>query len=702
MKRLLILLIIFFVATSHIFSQSKSKRLAKADKAFDLEEYYKAAELYKKAYEKTKNRAVKAEIIFKQAECYRLSGNTKRAENYYKRAIKTKFPNTIVFLRYADVLRMNQDYDEALLQYQKYLELNPNDIDGEKGLKSCEFALKWLSTPTRYKLELMPLVNSRFSDFSPAFGNSDYTEMYFTSARSGGITDKLDDRTGEAFTDIYVTRLDKKGKWSIPVLAGDPINTEGNEGSVALNDRGTSMYLTLCKVEKKKSLGCGIYISKRKGRLWENPQELQIKLDSNTSIGHPTLSSDEKILIFSSDLSNGYGGKDLWLVKREKRNRWSEPINLGPAVNTTGDEMFPFLHPDGTLYFSSDGHIGVGGLDIYKSSPDANGAYSSVVNLKCPVNSSGDDFGMVIESNGERGYLTSNRSGGKGGDDIYQFELPPLKLFIKGVVTDSKTGAIITNANIELIGSDGSTTKKNTDNTGSYEFQLKPLTSYEVIVAKEEYLKKKITETTYGLEFDKTFTADFSIDPIKKEIVLPRIEYDFAKSELRQKSIEDLNLLVITLNDNPNIVIELQSHTDYVGSDKQNMKLSQDRANVCISYLVNQGVNSERLIALGKGETVPFVIDKDDGKFKQGDVLTERYIKKLRRKKHQEKANQYNRRTSFKVISENYVSSDEAPVETDDDIKKQEDGKSENLINDDNKETKEAPEDNNVQEGPEK
>ena len=702
MKRLFILLIVFSTSTSYIFSQSKSKRLSKADKAFDLEEYYKAAELYKKAYEKAKNRAVKAEIIFKQAECYRLSGNTKRAANYYKRAIKTKFPNTIVYLRYADVLRMNENYDEALIQYQKYLELNPNDVEGEKGLRSCEFALKWLDNPTRYKLELMPLVNSRFSDFSPAFGNSDYTEMYFTSARSGGITDKLDDRTGEAFTDIYVTRIDKKGKWSIPVLVGEPINTEGNEGSVALNNRGTNMYLTLCKVEKKKSLGCAIYISKRKGKLWENPQQLQIKLDSNTSIGHPTLSSDEKILIFSSDLGDGYGGKDLWLVKREKRNRWSEPINLGPAVNTTGDEMFPFLHPDGTLYFSSDGHIGLGGLDIYKSTPDGNGAFSSVMNLKCPVNSSGDDFGMVIETNGERGYLTSNRSGGKGGDDIYQFELPPLKLFLKGVVTDSKTGGILTNASIELIGSDGSVVKKNTDNTGSYEFQLNPLTSYEIIVSNEGYLKKKFSETTYGLEFDKTFVIDFLIDPIKKEIVLPRIEYDFAKSDLRRQSIEDLDLLVIALNDNPNIVIELQSHTDYIGSNRQNMRLSQARADVCIAYLVEKGINPERLIALGKGETVPFVMEKNDGKLKKGDVLTERYIKKLRRKKDKDKANQYNRRTSFKVISEDYIPSvnDNTSGLDNNDLDKTEDQEVEKSSNEE--EIKEEPNKNTEQEWPEK
>ena len=222
--------------------------MVKADNAFTLEEYAKAAELYKKAYQKTKNRAVKAEIIFKQAECYRLSGNIKRAESYYKRAIKAKYPDVIVYLRYADVLRMQEDYEEAVKQYQKYMQLKPTDVNGEMGLRSCDFALKWKDIPTRYKVEIMPLVNDRNSDYSPSFGNGDYTELYFTSSRAGGLTEKIDNRTGEVFADIYFTKLNKKGIWSTPIIVPEPINTEGNEGSVSVNKRGTTMYLTKCKV----------------------------------------------------------------------------------------------------------------------------------------------------------------------------------------------------------------------------------------------------------------------------------------------------------------------------------------------------------------------------------------------------------------------------------------------------------------------
>ena len=629
--------------------------MIKADQAFSVEQYNKAAELYKKAYQSAKSRAIKSEIIFKQAECYRLSGNKKRAESYYKRAIKAKYPDVLVYLRYADILRMNEKYSEAKEQYQKYIQLNPTDVSGEMGLKSCDYALSWLSNPTRYQVELMPLINSRFSDFSPSFGNGEYSEVFFTSSRSGGFSNKIDDRTGETFTDIYSSKLNKKGKWSVPTMLAEPINSVGNEGSVVLNKRGTTMYFTKCDVQKKKSLGCNIYVSNRKGKVWSPPTILQIKVDSNTTLGHPTISEDEMTLIFSSDLSGGYGGKDLWIVKKQKRGKWSDPVNLGPAVNTSNDEMFPFLHSDGTLYFASSGHIGMGGFDIFKSYVDENDMYSSITNLKFPVNTSANDFGMIIEKSGERGYLTSDRSGGKGGDDIYQFELPPLVLSMKGVVTDSKTGAILTGANVILSSTEGTVKETQTDNTGSYMFKLDPLRSYEILVSVEGYLNKKLTETTVGIDENKVFVVDAILDPVKKEIILPKIEYDFAKWNLRDKSISDLNMLADALKDNPNVVIELKSHTDFIGNNRSNQRLSQKRADACVDYLVGIGIESGQLVAVGAGENEPFVIEVKDGRFKEGDVLTESYIKKIKFKKNKNKAHQYNRRTSFKVLREDYI-----------------------------------------------
>ena len=655
----ILLVSLFFLFVSQVCAQN-TRKTKKADKAFAIEQYYKAAELYKKAYKKTKNRALKAEITFKQAECYRLTGvdrDAKRAESYYKRAIRAKYPDVIVYLRYADMLKRNAKYGDALKQYKKYVKLNPTDIRGEKGVKSCQLAMDWEVNPTRYKVAIMPIVNSRYSDFSPAFGNKDYTEIYFSSSRKGSTGSDIDERTGESFMDIYKTRIDKKKKWSSPIPEMETINTESNEGPMHLNQRGSVMYFTKCKVKKKKRLGCDIYVSKRKGKLWAEAKRLQIKVDSGVSVGHPTVSIDESTIFFSSDQKGGYGGKDIWVTQKVKRNRWSEPMNLGPAINTSGDEMFPFLHSDGTLYFASDGHIGMGGLDIFKSSPDSNLSFTSVLNLKSPMNSPADDFGMIIEKDGERGYFTSNRSGGKGGDDIYQFELPPLIFTLKGVVTDSKTGAIITNANVQLIGSDGESEDVKTDNAGSYNYKIKPITSYEIVVSKEGYLKKKKTLTTVGEEHNKDFVVNFfELVPVVKEIILPKIEYDYAKWNLREKSIEDLDALILTLNENPNITIELRSHTDYRGSDYQNQILSQKRADVCINYLIENGVDAERLAAKGMGESEPYVIEHKDGKLKNGDVLTKEYIdNKLRRRKHREQAHQYNRRTAFKVVKQDYV-----------------------------------------------
>ena len=654
----IVLFCLFSLTSLNVNAQKKNRKMVKADQAFTLEQYNKAAELYKKAYQNTKSRALKSEIIFKQAECYRFSGNIKRAESYYKRAVKAKYPDVIVYLRYADVLRMNEKYEEAKVQYKKYIQLNPTDVTGEMGLKSCDYSINWLANPTRYKVEIMPLVNSRFSDFSPSFGNGEYSELYFTSSRSGGFSNKIDDRTGETFTDLYSSKLNKKGKWSVPLILPEPVNTEGNEGSVALNKRGTTMYFTKCDVQKKKALGCNIYVSKRKGKIWGAPTLLQIKVDSNTTLGHPTINEDESILIFSSDIRGGYGGKDLWMVKQQKRGKWSDPVNLGPAVNTKGDEMFPFLHSDGTLYFSSTGHIGMGGFDIFKSTPDENDSYSSITNLKYPVNSSGHDFGMIIENSGERGYLTSDRKGGKGGDDIYQFELPPLVLALKGVITDSKTGAILTNTRVVLSSSEGVAIETKTDNTGSYTFKLDPLLSYEILASLDGYLNKKMTETTVGIDENKVFIVDLIMNPVKKEIILPKIEYDFAKWNLRDKSISDLDMLAESLLDNPNVIIELKSHTDFVGNNKSNLRLSQKRADACINYLISVGIDAGQLVAVGAGEDEPFVIENKDGK-RNGDVLTESYINKIKFKKNKKKAHQYNRRTSFKVLREDYVSQSE-------------------------------------------
>lgn len=672
-----LLLVVF--SFSEVYSQ-KNRKMKKADQAFELELYSEAIELYKKAYKKTKDKNLKAENIFKQAECYRLSGKILQASIYYERAVFMNYHNAIVIFNYAEVLRMLGKYDEARDQYVNYiqktlaeekmsqeeiLKLASDDarhikyIKGELGLRSCDFALKWKDLPTRYRVKSMPLLNSRYNDFSPTYGDADYSKLYFVSSREGELTDKTDGRTGEYFSDIWFTTYNKERKmWLKPTVAPPPINTKGNEGPIHLNNRGTIMYITQCKFEKKKILGCGIYVSERSGRDWKDSKLLQLKVDSNT-VGHPTLNKDETIIIFSADLPNGYGGKDLWISRKGKRNTWSEPQNLGHLVNTSGDELFPFILEDDegkmTIYFASNGHIGMGGLDIFKTIENNIGAFSSPVNLKSPINSPGDDFAMIVEKGQERGYLTSNREGGFGGDDIYQFELVALNLSMQGIVTDAKSGSIMTDVTVKLVGSNGTTASVKTDNTGKYSFPLDPLTSYEVIVKNEGYITKIVKETTEGIETDKILVIDLSIDPKKKEVVLPVINFDFNKYNLNQESILALDKLAEGLVDNTNFIVQITGHTDDIGSQYQNKRLSQQRADACFDYLVSIGVNPGQLITKAMGKNEPFVIEFEDGRFKVGDVLTESYIRKIKFKKNKQKANQYNRRTGFRIISKEYT-----------------------------------------------
>ena len=661
---------IFLLLTSFTIefaqAQTKNRKLVKADIAFENEEYIKAADLYKKAYKKTKNKAIKAEIIFKQAECYRKSLNYKRAASFYKRAIRAKYPDVIVYLHYADILKIQENYETAIKYYNEYSKLNPTDVRGEIGKKSCEFAQKWLKNPTRYVVKPLSVLNSKNSDFSPSFGNSDYNEIYFTSSREGGLSEDIDERTGENYTDIYVSKLQKSGKWSAPALLPSPINSgNAHEGSSNLNSRGNRMYFTKCSAEDKKINNCSICVSSKKGKLWGDPQQLQIDIDSGITIGHPSVleSEDNFVLVFSANMSGGYGGNDLWISTKEKRNAWSTPVNLGPAVNTPGDEQFPFLHESGDLYFASNGHAGMGGLDIFVANKDENDIYSVVSNLKFPINSASDDFGIIVERSSERGYLTSNRKGGKGGDDIYQFELPKLEFDVKGTITDSKTGEILTAVSVQITSSDSLKYTVISDNTGLYrKSDIQPITTYDLFIEHEGYLNKTASFTTQDIHENKTFVIDLQLDPIKKEIILPRIEYDFAKWDLRPQSIIDLDLLVETLNDNPEIVIELTSHTDFRGGEKQNIELSQKRADVCVDYLISKGIQKERLIAVGKGESVPFVIVNKDGRFKEGDVLTKSYIKKIKFRKNKEKAHQYNRRTTFKVLPDEEISQSETSL----------------------------------------
>jgi peptidoglycan-associated lipoprotein len=653
---LVIFIILLFPAG--VMGQKKDKTV-KARAAYEAGEYAVAADLFKDVYNKVSDKEVKNEIIFLIAECYRITDDPEKAEIRYKQAIQKEYPNPIIYLRYADALRMNEDYDDALEQYKKYKELVPDDSRGEDGIQSCQLAMEWINNPTPYIVEGVKFFNSKEKDFSPFYGSDDYQLVYFTSSREEAMGNDMHGATSENFTDIFQSRMDRKGKWSVPVPLDENINSEFEDGTPVLNSDYSRMYFTRCMVNKNKNYGCQIYSATAAGETWSKADVLKITEDSIV-VAHPAITPDELTLYFVSDMAGGIGGKDIWKVTRSNEgDEWSKPENMGPEINTVDDEMFPFMHPDGTLYFSSNGRIGLGGLDIYMAKKNENGTWK-VENMKYPINSSADDFGIVFEKEMERGFFSSSRKG-RGNDDIYSFVLPPLKFNIIGEVRDDKTDMVLQDASIKSIGSDGITLEATSDQEGIFRFTLKPNTDYVFVATKTGYLNGKERETTKGLDKSQDINVVIYLSNIAETIELSNsnVFYDFARWDLRPEAMVSLDQLIETLNDNPSVTIELMSHTDSRGSDEDNMVLSQKRAQSVVDYLIQKGIDPVRLSAKGYGESQPKVVTKRMNEqypfLRTGLTLTETYINSLPNTEQQEIAHQFNRRTEFRVLRTDYI-----------------------------------------------
>ena len=654
MKRFVYIFFIIFIVSSLSVYAQKGKKTSKAEQTYNAGEYAKAIDMLKKRHEDIVDKEEKREIIYMIAECYRKIAEPKKAELWYRKAIGKDYPNPIVHLYYAEMLKMNGKYEEALDAYKTYQQLVPDDPRGENGVLSCELAVNWQENPNGYQIKNMKYFNSKELDFSPCYGRDDYGVVLFTSTRkeSSGTLDH--GATGQSFSDIYMSVEDNKESWSTPTPLNEEINTEFDDGTCSMSSDFNTMYFTRCKVSKNKSLGCEIYSASREGESWGKAKPLDIEGDSIT-VAHPAISPDNSTLYFVSDMEGGIGGKDIWFITKEG-DKWSEPVNMGDQINTLGDEMFPYVHPDGTFYFSSNGHIGMGGLDIYKATKDDNGDWK-VENMRYPINSSGDDFGIIFEAEVERGFFSTNREG--RGDDIFSFYLPPLKFSIAGIVKDERTDEVIPGATVKSISSDGITLEAKSNVDGAFRFMLKPNTDYIFLASKEKYLNGKERETTKGIDQSKEFATTIYLKPIDQVIEVPDIFYDFAKWDLRPESMVSLDNLVEVLNDNPHVTIELMSHTDSRGGDADNQELSQKRAQSVVDYLIEKGIAADRLTAKGYGESQPKVIDKKIADktdfFKEGDKLTEQYINGLANEDIQEIAHQINRRTEFRVLRTDYV-----------------------------------------------
>lgn len=662
---ILIFTFIFSLAAYPVFAQNRSLRAA--DEAFNNMQYNVALVKYKKAMSKAKAKPDKESISFKIAECYRITNNVKKAEPAYKRLAKSKFAEShpLVFLYLAQTQKSNEKYKDAQANFEKYTEAAPEDPRGPNGTLSCKLAQEWIDNPTKYKISIQKVLNSKESDFSVTYADKLYNTIIFTSTRDAATGKDMDNWTGQNFSDLFISKLDPKEQWSTPVLleTSNVINTEANEGNPSVNSKFNQMYLTRCFNDKGSLQGCKIMVSKRAGRNWGDPTGLELGGDSTTVFGNPSISPDELTLFFSSDLPKGQGGKDIWMSTRKTTgDKFGKAVNLGSVINSPGDEMFPFMRNDTTLYFSSNGHPGMGGLDIFRST-FSNGAWSKPVNMQVPINSSGDDFAIVFNPEEDNGFFSSNRKGGRGSDDIYTFVNPPVLFTLAGVVKDDKTLQFIQGAVVKLTGSNGTSVESRTDAKGHYSFnkaQIKPNTTYELLCLKDNYFNKKAKETTVGLESSKDFTIDFRLEPIPdKPVVLPDILYDLAKWDLKPQYQDSLQGLIKTLDENETIIVELASHTDSRGSDESNDVLSQKRAESVVNYLIDRGIDPDRLVAKGYGERVPRRLAKDvikDGfHFKAGTLLSQSFIDSLATKPEQEAAYALNRRSEFRIISKDFV-----------------------------------------------
>ncbi len=646
-------LMAIFILTVPAEAQKKPKD-SRAQAAFDAGEYYTAIDLYKDAYNKV-DKDQKIAIFFKVGECYRITGDARSAALWYSKAIREDYQDPILFLRYGQVLLVNEEYAEAEVEFKKYRELVPDDPRGEIGFESCQAAIVWKENPTGYIIENMKVFNSRERDFSPAFVNESFSEVYFTSTREEASGNESHGATGQSFADMFSTTMDRKGKWSVPVPV-ESLNSEFEDGTPCISSDFSKLYFTVCKKGKNQQLGCQIYKSQSDGENWQEATVVFEQLGDSLSTAHPAISPDENTLYFVSDMPGGLGENDIWKVTLDGGG-WGEPVNLGEAINTPGNDLYPYVHPDGTLYFSSDSRVGLGGLDIYKARMDETGSWM-VENMRPPINSPEDDFGIVFEDNMERGFFSSSRKG-KGNDEIFSFVLPPLEFAVNGVVKDERTDQVLPGSKVKSVGSDGITVESTTGDDGTFRFMLKTATDYVLIASHEGYLNGKERESTRGLDQSREFEVTIYLASTKRVIELPNIFYDFAKWDLRPESMVSLDNLVETLNDNPNVTIELMSHTDSRGTPADNLELSQKRAQSVVDYLISKGIAADRLQAKGYGESQPKVVDEkvvaEQSFLKLGDVLTEAFINQLSSPELQEKAHQVNRRTEFRVLSTDYI-----------------------------------------------
>lgn len=637
------------------------KNMKKAEKFMAIGEYYDAASQYKQAYSKTppKERDRRGLIAGKMAVCYRKINSTPKAVAAYRNMVRYNKATVDDRLELGRQLLKNGDYKQAAEQFRVVLDSMPDNVLARNGLLSAQQAPVWKKQGSRYTVKRMDVFNSRRAEYSPMLSGDQFDQLYFSSTRNDATGDELSGITGTKNGDIFVSQKDDKGKWSKPEVVNGGLNTEADEGASCLSPDQREMYLTQCVTDPSYPRYAQIVKSNRSDAAWGKASSVELTKDTLSCFAHPAVSPDGQWLYFVSDMPGGKGGLDIWRVRITSAG-YGGVENLGEPINTPGNEMFPTFRPNGDLYFSSDGHPGMGGLDIFIAHPGKAGRYV-LEHPGYPLNSQGDDFGMTFEGVKNRGFFSSNRNDGRGWDHIYSFVNPEIVLSVKGWVYEQE-GYELPAAQVYMIGSDGTNLKLGVKSDGSFEKELTPGVEYMFLATCKGFLNHKEELKVVPMNDSHEYVLQFPLASITAPVLIDNIFYDFNKATLRPESQTALDELVKLLNENPNVTIELSSHCDYKGSSAYNKLLAQRRAESVVNYLVDKGIARDRLSPVGYGKEKPKTIRKKLTEkltwLKEGDVLTEEFIKKLDPKK-QEICNQLNRRTEFIVLRTTYGLLDE-------------------------------------------
>lgn len=630
--------------------------MRKGEKFLSIGEYHDAAEQFKKAYSKTpaKERQLRGQRALKMAHCYRHISSTQKAISAYRNAIRYNVATLDDHLAYARLLLKNGEYKRALAEFEVLNDSMPNNVLVKNGLTSAMMAPEWKDQGSDYTVKKMTEFNSRRADYCPVLAGDQWDRLYFSSTRNDALGDELSGITGAKPGDIFFSDKDDKGKWSKPQTIESGLNTEYDEGACCLSVDGSTMYLTQCLSDPSYPRFAQIVTAQRSDASWGKTTPLLITNDTLSTYAHPAISPDGEWLYFVSDMPGGKGGLDIWRIRLTANG----PVgveNLGDPINTPGDEMFPSFRPNGDFYFSSDGHPGFGGLDIFIATVGEDGRYH-LSHPGYPLNSQGDDFGMTFQGQLNQGFFSSNRGDGRGWDHIFSFYNPEIVQTVRGWIYE-QDGYELTSGEARIVGSDGTNLRLGVRGDGSFEYVVKPGVDYIILGMCGGFLNHKEEIHVDSVKESKVYDLQFPLASISAPVLIDNIFYAFDKATLLPESKNALDSLVLMLNENPNITIELSAHTDYRGAEAYNKTLSQKRAESVVRYLIDHGIAADRLTAVGYGEEKPKTIRRKVAErypwLKENDVLTEEFILKLK-PDQQETANALNRRTEFKVLRTTY------------------------------------------------